>query len=150
MAAGTSIVQFLNYRSVTEQGVGRWKQRSFGSPTILLLDTKKIGKFCVHLIERWCVSRYGYSTLESSIVEARIDETTENAYASFLLNMGKPVVFPSLANSHICKDCRCLGQSPWLRYTLGQEDWSDLIIPFRDSYIRRFFEAKMGKPSGGF
>lgn len=127
IAAGTSVVQFLNYRTITGQSVGRWKQRSFGSPTLLLLDTKINGKFHVHFLERWCISRYGHFSLGPNISEVRTDEPTDMDCACFLLKTGKPVVFPSLENNHICEDCRRFGQSPWLRYALGEEERRDLL-----------------------
>lgn len=69
-ATCTSVVQFLNYRSITGQSIGRWKRRSFGTPSLLLLDSEINGTFCVQFIERRCVSRYEHFTLEPNVTEA--------------------------------------------------------------------------------
>lgn len=97
------------------------------------------------------MSRSGHFALERNILEARI-ETKDSDCASFLLDMGKYVAFPQQVNDHICEDCQCLGSLPLLRNASGEEECSDVIIPFRDSYVGRAIRAreKNNKPSGGF
>jgi hypothetical protein len=110
-ATGTSIVQFLNYRSITGQSVERWEKRSIGSATLSLLETKVAGKSCVHFIERWrsYQSKHGCFTLQQKIIAAIIDED-ESGWADFLLQRNETIEFPLQECTYMCADCQNLGR----------------------------------------